>query len=81
MLVLELKLTGTGEYWEDMGRCLHNQFVENRIASTDWPYRIPADTRLEARISHYSSGRTRPTLWNERSARGPVGQRPTTVCT
>ena len=45
MLVLGLKLTGTGigEYWEDVDRCLRNQFVENQITSTDWPDPIPED--------------------------------------
>ena len=44
MLVLGLKLTlaGVGQYWEDIDRCLRNQFVENQITRTDWADRIPA---------------------------------------
>ena len=46
MLVLGLKLTiaGVGDHWEDIDRCLRNQFVENQITKTDWVDRIPADT-------------------------------------
>ena len=45
MLVLGLKLTlaGVGDYWDDVDRCLRNQFVENQILKTDWTDRIPAD--------------------------------------
>jgi len=45
MLVLGVKLSlaGVGEYWEDVDRCLRNQFVENQITRTDWPDRIPED--------------------------------------
>ena len=47
MLVLGVKLTlaGAGEYWEDIDRCLRNQFVENQITSTDWVERIPVADR------------------------------------
>ena len=46
MLVLGVKLTkaGAGEYWEDVDRCVRNQFVENQITRTDWVDRIPEDT-------------------------------------
>jgi len=39
MMLLGLKLTlaGAGEYWEDVDRCLRNQFVENQITRADWP--------------------------------------------
>ena len=43
MLVLGIKLSliGLGDFWEDVDRCLWNQFTENQITRTDWPERIP----------------------------------------
>ena len=41
MLGLKLSRSGIGDYWEDVDRCLRNQFVENQITCTDWPERIP----------------------------------------
>lgn len=45
MLVLGVKLSraGAGEYWEDVDRCVRNQFVENQIIHTDWPERFDDD--------------------------------------
>ena len=46
MLALGVKLSkaGAGEYWEDVDRCVRNQFVENQITRTDWVERFPRDT-------------------------------------
>ena len=43
MLMLGIKLSrlGIGDYWEDVDRCLRNQFVENQITRTDWVERFP----------------------------------------
>ena len=63
MLVLGLKLTvaGIGDYWEDVDRCLRNQFVENQITRTDWPERIPASDE-----GGYYRGKDQPLqLWED----------------
>ncbi len=46
MMLLGLKLTlaGVGDFWDDVDRCLRNQFVENQITRTDWPERFPEDS-------------------------------------
>jgi len=51
MLVLGVKLTlaGAGDYWEDVDRCIRNQFVENQITSTDWVERITEDEECRYR--------------------------------
>ena len=43
MLGIKLTKLGAGEYWEDVDRCVRNQFVENQITRTDWVDRMPAD--------------------------------------
>lgn len=45
MLVLGLKLTlaGVEDCWEDIDRCVRNQFVENQITKSGWSERFPAD--------------------------------------
>ncbi|MFH1007739.1 MAG: hypothetical protein V1800_09590 [Candidatus Latescibacterota bacterium] len=46
MLVLGVMLSkaGAGDYWEDVDRCVRNQFVENQITRTDWVDRLSEGT-------------------------------------
>jgi len=56
MMLLGLKLTlaGAGDYWDDVDRCVRNQFVENQITRTDWPDRFPKDTEDNPYRTGYS---------------------------
>lgn len=47
MLVLAVRLARAGfdEYWEDVERCVRNQFVENQITRTDWIERLSQEIK------------------------------------
>ena len=47
MLVIGVKLARAGfdEYWEDVERCVRNQFVKKQIMHTDWIERFPDDMK------------------------------------
>ena len=63
MLVLGVKLTraGAGEYWEDVDRCVRNQFVENQITRTGWADRFQG----EDESSPYRQSGSALQLWEE----------------
>jgi len=63
MLVLGVKLTraGAGEYWDDVDRCVRNQFVENQITCTEWVDRLPG----EDKDSPYRPSGSALQLWEE----------------
>lgn len=46
MLVLGVKLTlaGAADYWEDVDRCVRNQFTENQLTRPGWSERFAADS-------------------------------------
>ena len=63
MLVLGVKLSraGAGDYWEDVDRCIRNQFVENQITRPDWAERFAADSE----VSPYRKLNGPLQLWEE----------------
>ena len=63
MLALGVKLSraGAGEYWEDVDRCVRNQFIENQITRTDWPERLDHDPQTP----HYRPPGSAVHLWED----------------
>ena len=39
-LALKLSQAGLGDYWDDAGRWIRNQFAENQLRRADWVYRM-----------------------------------------
>jgi len=42
-IAIKLSTAGVGDYWDDVDRCVRNQFAENQLTETEWVYRMAED--------------------------------------